>query len=111
MVYDTFTRFMADVVFPLREKNPEYKRLDGWESGGNFEIAGRFQHIGRTWVVHSDTHYEPLLIAYRATEQDGSDPFVLEDRKTGLALNLRPDLRSQKSTKFKHLYIYAAADK
>lgn len=51
-------------------------RLDGQDDVGNSEVAGRFFLAGRQWKVHSDTHFEPLLVAYRRTHwRGGGSPF------------------------------------
>jgi hypothetical protein len=88
-------------------QNPDHKRLDEQPSGGNRTIFGCFQHDERTWKVHSDTHYKPLMLAYEATINDGSDPFVEHKTKGGrLSLILRPELRELQNSSYKHLYIY-----
>ena len=57
--------------------------------------------------MHSDTRYKPLMLAYEATINDGSDPFV-EDKteQGGLSLILRPELRELQNSSYKYLYIY-----
>lgn len=63
-------------------------------------------HRGSDWVVHADTHYEPLLIAYAAAKA-GEDPFVEEDTPGGRCLVLKPHLRAKQHSDQKHLYIYS----
>lgn len=108
MIHSSFRAFYEAVVQPLRKENPNHRRLDGWESGGNFEIAGRFFYADRVWVVHADTHYDPLELAYRAiTGSPPRDPFVMAPRKTGLRLDLADDLQRSRGTRHRHLYIYS----
>ena len=47
------------------------------------------------------------MLAYEATINDGSDPFV-EDKteQGGLSLILRPELRELQNSSYKYLYIY-----
>jgi hypothetical protein len=100
---------MRDAVTPRLNRDPEGRRLDGASTGGNRQVFAFFQYRGKTWRVHSDTHFEPLLIAYRAVQSDPTfDPF--EERPTaqgGTCLELVSELRQQQSGRHKHLYIYA----
>jgi hypothetical protein len=105
MVHDDFVSFMRAEVLPRREANPDHIRLDGASSGGTRDVAGRFRHNGLAWVVHADTHYEPLLIALTAAEA-GKDPFVEEDTERGRCLSLTPELRTRQRSPHKYLYIY-----
>jgi hypothetical protein len=61
--YSTFRDFMDLCVHPQQVSNPEDIRLDGRRSGGNMDVAGTFEHFGKRWKVHADTHYEPLNLA------------------------------------------------
>ena len=94
-MYDNFVEFMKAVVLPRHAANPDAIRLDGAQTGGNFDEAGRFQHHGRVWGVAEDSHYEPLMIALESAEH-GGDPFVEASTQTGSQLqnfepsNLRP---------------------
>lgn len=106
MEYDDFVSFMTDVVLPRQLSNPSDIRLDGQLTGGNREVAGTFWHNRRLWKVHSDTHYEPLLIALYAAEE-GDDPFIEEGTDRGECLALIPELRSRQRSRHKYLYIYA----
>jgi hypothetical protein len=104
MVYNDFTQLMDTVLLPQRSKNPTHIRLDGKDSGGNREVAGRFLHQGNVWKIHSDTHYEPLIIAYEAITKDAAfDPFLEQPTTNGNCLVLKHELRR---SKFKHMYIY-----
>jgi hypothetical protein len=95
-------------VLPARALNPAHRRLDGAQSGGNWDIAGVFEHHGKLWTVHADTHFEPLLVAYEASRR-GSNPFVESPTKTRVALDLTDDLRAKLSApRFKYIYIYEA---
>jgi hypothetical protein len=102
-----FVEFMNGVVIPAQNASPDHIRLDGNTSGGNRTVFGCFQHYGRTWKVHSDTHYEPLILAYEATINDDSDPFVEDNtERGGSSLILRSELRELQNSSYKHLYIY-----
>jgi hypothetical protein len=106
VVYADFLSFMRSVVLPLRAANPDDVRLDGERTGGNQKAAGRFRHDGREWMVHMDTHYEPLMLALSAAEA-GADPFVEEETPRGRCLALVPGLRARRGSPYKHLYIYS----
>ena len=105
-MHANFVSFMQAVVLPRRASHPDHLRLDGALTGGNREAAGEFQRNGIGWVVHSDTHYEPLLLAF-ASAKAGTDPFIEEKTKKGRCLSLKPEIRAQQKSKYKHLYIYS----
>lgn len=102
----SFAEFMEQRVLPHREAHPEWKRLDGADTGGNWEIFGRFLRAGARWKVHADSHFEPLLIAYDALRAGDADPFVESATTRGLRLDLRDDLAQRVKSGFRHLYIY-----
>jgi hypothetical protein len=106
VVYDDFLSFMRAEVLPRQAANPDHIRLDGATTGGSRDVAGRFHHNGAVWVVHADTHYEPLMLACAAAE-DGVDPFVEEDTARGRCLALSPDLRARQRSPHKYLYLYS----
>jgi hypothetical protein len=104
--FPTFEAFIEAAVLPVRAQHPTRRRLDGWPSGGNWEIAGRFWHAEALWTVHADSHFEPLLLAYEAARR-GEEPFIIESTQTRRALNLRSAQRAQMSDpRFKYIYIY-----
>lgn len=105
-MHSDFVSFMQAEVLPRQAANPDDIRLDGATTGGNREPAGRFQRHGVDWVVHADSHYEPLLIAFAAAK-DGMDPFTEEETAHGQCLVLKPELRDQQHSQHKHLYIYS----
>lgn len=108
-MHPTFIDFIESRLLPFRAEHRQYVRLDGATSGGNREPFGYFHHAGRRWKVHSDTHFEPLLIAYRAVrDREVDDPFETKETKSGRSLALIPELRQRQKSRFKHLYIYAA---
>jgi hypothetical protein len=94
-VHSSFANFINSAVIPLQAAHPEWKRLDGWDreptksQKGNRAIFAQFRHAGRTWKVHADTMFAPLMEAY--LKQDG-DPFVEESTNTkqGTKLQTRP---------------------
>ena len=75
-IYPTFIDFMNQRVIPTQNANPSHHRLDGNTTGsqGNRKIFDCFQHQGKTWKVHSDTHYAPLMTAYNQANR-GLNPF------------------------------------
>lgn len=109
--FSSFAAFVEAVVLPLRAEHPTYRRLDGWPSGGNWEVAGRFRYADSLWTVHADTHFEPLLLAYEAA-RNGDDPFLVEPTKKGRSLNVQPALRARMANpRFKYIYVYEAPQK
>ena len=108
LIYDGFLELMESALLADRAANPTHVRLDGAQTGGNWEVAGRFRHHGKVWKVHADTHYEPLMIAYNAVKKNNSfDPFVEQPTQHGKCLVLKDPLHHSKSVpRFKHIYIY-----
>jgi hypothetical protein len=106
VVHDDFLSFMRAEVLLRQAANPDHIRLDGATTGGSRDVVGRFRHNGLSWVVHADTHYEPLLLALAAAKA-GSDPFVEEDTARGRCLSLAPELRARQRSPHKYLYIYS----
>ncbi|WPL17371.1 hypothetical protein Thiowin_02378 [Thiorhodovibrio winogradskyi] len=108
--HGSFAYFMEQVVLPQKAANPTHMRLDGQTSGGNREPAGFFQHQGKIWRVHADSHYEPLMLAYRNFQKNpDEDPFIATATGSGQrrCLVLKPELQQQlPQPRFKHLYIY-----
>lgn len=108
--YPTFAAFVEGVVLPRRMKHPERKRLDGWPKGGNWEVAGRFNHDGDEWVAHEDCHFDPLLLAYWSARARGeAKTFVRADTKKGVRLDLVADLQSLRRSRWRYLYLYQAS--
>lgn len=106
MTFGSYEQFVGEVVLPRRRANPSHLRLDGEQSGGNWSVAGTFRHGAREWRVHEDSHFEPLLIAYAAVQR-GEDPFDVETTRAGrVSLVLKPSLRAQQTTRYKHFYVY-----
>jgi hypothetical protein len=105
VVYDDFVSFINAEILPRKAAQPDATRLDGQRTGGSREVVGRFRYDGYAWVVHADSHYEPLEIAYEAHLQ-GMRPFVQEPTDRGQSLALAPDLRARQSSAHKYLYIY-----
>jgi len=107
LVHKDFVNLMEMEFLPLHQKNPTHIRIDGQRTGGNYEVAGRFRHSGKTWKVHADTHYDRMMLAYEALKNDKSaNPFVEESTKHGRSLVLRSGLRPKG-----HKYIYIYEDK
>lgn len=110
MTHENFLAFMESVIIPQKTANPNDIRLDGRTSGGNRIVAGMFRHHNKVWKVHSDTRYEPLMLAYESLKEDKSgDPFVEEPTRNGNCLTLKDSIqKSMEKPRFKHLYIYEA---
>ena len=108
MEYESFVEFVEKDVLPRIVANPKFIRLDGQETGGNRAVAGKFMHIGEQWVVHADTHFIPLILAY-AVAKTGADPFTMDKTESqhGRCLVLRGDLQQLHNSPSKHLYIYS----
>ena len=105
-----FNEFYEQIVLPAKKINPHHIRLDGEIAGGNRKIFGSFTHNNRIWKVHSDTHYEPLMLAYEYSclDCEKNDPFIMETTRNGsncLAL-IDKLFRLQINSKYKYLYIY-----
>jgi hypothetical protein len=99
-IYPTFVDFMEQRVIPTQKANPSHIRLDGKIIGGNRRVFGYFKHSGRTWKVHSDTHYAPLMTAYKQTNQ-GLNPFNQVNTPNG-----KLSLKVNQSTQPYYHYIY-----
>jgi hypothetical protein len=91
-VHASFADFINSAVIPHQAAHPEWKRLDGWDrepsksQKGNRAIFAQFHHTGRTWRVHTDTRFAPLMDAYM--KQDG-DPFFEEPTNTNQGTKLQ----------------------
>ena len=106
-VFPSFRDFMEQAVLPHQHLAPSARRLDGWQSGGNWAVFGLFFHDGAVWAVHADTHFATLQLAHDEILRDAnSDPFITTVVDTGRALDLRPDIRARYPQRFKHLYVY-----
>ncbi len=105
MIHGSFKAWVVAEVLPLHQEHPEWVRLDGQASGGNRSVAGQFRHLDRDWVVHADTHFEPVLRAYRAiTAQGVDDPFAVDRARVGDCLELRPELGGASWPKYFYVY-------
>lgn len=105
MIYDSFKDWVDAEVLPLKKKHPRWTRLDGLSRGGNRSIVGRFRHVGRVWVVHGDTRFEPVDRAYVAiTTGNVADPFVIRRAKVRDCLDLLPALKAGKRPKYFYVY-------
>lgn len=108
-IYESFNEYVELFVIPGKKENPDEKRLDGWDHGGNLEILGIFQHQNKIWKVHGDTRYEPILLAYEVMRNKSVDPFIQKETTTGKGntLVLKEEFQQLLSKpKIKYLYIY-----
>ena len=112
MIFDSFLDLMDSVLLPQKRANPLHTRLDGQMKGGNRLGVGQFRYNGKVWVVHADTHYEPMVIAYEEIKRNhGYDPFVEKSTPHGTCLELKDELQERlPKPKIKHLYIYVKAE-
>ena len=90
-------------------KNNNHIRLDGQNSGGNMNVAGRFKYKNQIWKVHMDSHYEALLLAFYAWKyKTGERTFVEEKTQKGLLkLSLIKEVNDFRNSRYSYLYIYA----
>ena len=68
-IYDSFKKYVELFVIPRKNENPNQKRLDGRDCGGNRELHGVFRHQNKVWKVHGDSPYEPILLTYEAMKK------------------------------------------
>ena len=101
----SFAQFVEGSVIPLKVEHPDWIRLDGATSGGNRSLVGHFRHWNRVWRCNADSHFKPLMLAYEAFRK-GEDPFEEELADERQCLVLKPTLRSQYPSQFKHMYLY-----
>ena len=106
-VHDSFRAFMESTVLPHRDAHPDWLRLDGAPSGGNWEVFGRFRLDDRVWRVHSDSHLRPLLAALEAIRAGESNPFVVAPTRRGDRLDLKTEIAQKAGGRFRHLYMYS----
>ncbi|MFN3651914.1 MAG: hypothetical protein ACK47B_20255 [Armatimonadota bacterium] len=110
MIYKSFVDWVEAEVLSAREAHPEWKRLDGRDSGGNPATVARFEALGQAWEVHGDTHFDPVLRAYAAIRsREVEEPFVMEATRSRACLNLSPALRGQGRRKYFYVYRRATA--
>ena len=109
MIHQSFCEWVESEVLPLQQSHADWNRLDGWQQGSNREIAGRFIHQNRTWSVHGDTRFKPVIAAYEAIRnKHHPNPFVIALTKTGASecLTLVQNIWSPNLPK--HFYVYHA---
>jgi hypothetical protein len=105
VIHNSFRDWVAAEILPLQRENPSWHRLDGESSGGTRNVVGRFRHVGRVWVVHGDTRFEPVLRAYEAIATGSlQDPFTVQRAKVRDCLDLLPRLKTPKQPKYFYVY-------
>lgn len=105
VIHNSFRNWVEAEVLPLQAAHPRWLRLDGETSGGNRSAVGSFRYLDRVWVVHADTWFDPVLIAYRAIVNDTAlDPFVVKPAEVRDCLDLLPALKVPGEPK--HFYVY-----
>jgi len=104
----SFCDFVERLVLPRLLASPAHTRLDGQEGVGNRTVAGRFWFDDEYWKVHSDTHYEPLLLAYWHARAHGEvSTFARTSTASGDRLALNAELTRLRGGRPQHLYIYS----
>lgn len=110
MIYDSFESFIESVIIPKHTANPTHSRLDGLDSGSNWDIAGTFLHQNKIWNIHADSRYEPLLLAHKLIKEGKTEnPFIEENTASGKGkcLILQSEIQQLLSNpRKKYLYIY-----
>ncbi len=100
--FDSFPALIEQHFLPHRQAHPDDERLDGLSGKGNVGVFATFDHQGQTWKIHLDAKTDRLQAAWNL-HQDGKEPFIRRETKTGFCLRLddgQPDLA-------RGLYIYA----
>src|SRR5690606_23895247 len=103
--FENFKDFYTEFVVPLKNKNPEFIRLDGKITGATRNPAAYFMYNGDKWKVDADTYIDRLAIAFELL-QKGEDPFLVKptQNKTGECLIIKGQpLRNKK------FYVYKTA--
>ncbi len=96
--FESFKEFYQDFVIPLKEKNPEFIRLDGQVTGSTRSAAAYFKYRGDKWKIDADTQIDRLKTAFELL-QEGKDPFLIKptQNNTGECLIIKEQpLRSKK---------------
>lgn len=104
VVRSSYREWVDQEVLPLQKLHPTWHRLDGWANGGNRKVVGRFQHGGRTWQVHADTRFDPVLRAYQEIIKGALDPFIVKPAKVRDCLDLSPKLKNPNQPKYFYVY-------
>ena len=105
MIHPSFDAWVKDFVVPLKQSHPAWQRLDGLVGGGNRTVVSKFRHAGRVWVVHGDSHFEPIFRAHAAvTSGMLADPFEIKPAKARDTLDLSSALPGRNRPK--HFYAY-----
>lgn len=100
--FDDFKDFYTELVAPLKNKNPEFIRLDGKISGATRTPSAYFMYKGDKWKVDADTYIDRTKIAFELL-QKGEDPFLIK-----LTLNKKGECLIIKGQplKNKKFYVY-----
>lgn len=102
--FDSFKDFYELHVKAISTANPDFKRLDGRETGGSRWPNAFFRYDGQLWKVDEDTHIRKLEIAYDLLK-DGQDPFLITstvgDKNKCLLIKGEP-------IRPRHFYVYLA---
>lgn len=113
LAYESFLELMEQVIVPRFEADPNSTRIGSKALGGGPRMPScYFVYRGRTWRVHGDSAYQPLMIAYKAMKSGALPyPFVekTKSRGSGLCLLLHESLAPVlASLPIQRMYIYEA---
>ncbi len=107
--FDSYTKFVEQIVLPRLLLQPNNQRLDGQSGEGNWDVAGLFKHDNAVWRAHEDCHFEPLLLAYYHEKYHGeADTFQRTATEKSIRLELVSELASFRRSRHRHMYIYLA---
>jgi len=102
-----FAVWVESEVVPFRVKHPNWARFDGKDAGSSLEECGRFLYKGKTWVVHSDTRIDLVLLAHKAIKSGHlQEPFDMVPTRSGAryCLELNENIRPSNGPKYFYVY-------
>ncbi|TDQ11371.1 hypothetical protein [Pedobacter metabolipauper] len=103
--YTDYKAFYEQAVLPLKEKNPEYIRLDGKLKGSTRNVSAYFWYKEKKWKVDADTYIDRLKLAYESVNTN-EEPFIIKNRRDGKSQELTIAGQPVRDNKF---YVYLAS--
>lgn len=88
--YSSFAEFIESAVLPLHEQEPERKRLNGREKGGDRTTWAIVRHGGLSYRVHADAEIAALIRPYRDVEYGRSASAVTPGLSKAGKTKLKP---------------------
>lgn len=98
----SFHELVEKKLLPLIKEHPTWIRLDGQVSSGNREIFGYFKWNDKVWKIHSDTHIDRMMLAYKLYQENGYYPFIEKPTSGNTCIDLNLDLKP----KWFYVYLY-----